>query len=310
MDPGVAGATRGGRIMASSVRRWLRWGVLLVSTAAIASPSDEPVADSEAQFQAFALEYLRHPDRLPDAGPGEDAGKIVDGDMQLGLETVWLKCRAAGGTRGACLPVLEAHFRSVLDLVQREDGDGDGSFAAVAPRLRLKLAPDAYLRAGIGDLLAAEFVPGVIRTVVIDAPESMTYVTREQLGSWDVTEATVWAEAERRSSGDSENVPAKSRNRRAEPVLMVALGDGYDAARILLPDVRARAADVLGEPFYAAVPHRDALIMWSRSHDASGGRRLRELIQRDYEQSPYALTPEVLQVTREGVAVLEDADAR
>ena len=48
--------------------------------------------------------------------------------------------------------------------------------------------------------------------------------------------------------------------------LTISAGDGYDAARLVLPEVRAELGKQLGYPFFAAVPNRDFCVAWSQDY--------------------------------------------
>lgn len=49
--------------------------------------------------------------------------------------------------------------------------------------------------------------------------------------------------------------------------------DGHDAVRILVPRIRQAAAPFPGDPFIAAVPNRDFLILWSSTNRSAYRRR-------------------------------------
>jgi uncharacterized protein YtpQ (UPF0354 family) len=81
-------------------------------------------------------------------------------------------------------------------------------------------------------------------------------------------------------------------------LLAIQTGDGYDAARLLLPAMRKLAVEQLGEPCYAALPNRDFLILWARSNPEEFQSMVRAQIRQDSESQPYPLTSTVFVVTR------------
>jgi uncharacterized protein YtpQ (UPF0354 family) len=69
--------------------------------------------------------------------------------------------------------------------------------------------------------------------------------------------------------------------------LTVGSDDSYDAVRLLSPQFRERAAERLGSPFYAAIPNRDFLIMWSTNASPAFMNKLREQVLQDSRDKPY-----------------------
>jgi hypothetical protein len=83
-----------------------------------------------------------------------------------------------------------------------------------------------------------------------------------------------------------------------EPFIGVELKDGHDAVRLLLSEVREFAAAKLGEPFFAGIPSRDFLILWStgcsnRFHDF-----VQEKIDDDFNSQAFPLTRGKFTATR------------
>jgi len=77
--------------------------------------------------------------------------------------------------------------------------------------------------------------------------------------------------------------------------------DGYDASRVLLPDLNEKLRDHLGSPFAAAIPNRDILLCFR--DDEATIAHLRPQIERDFAQMPHQITDEILLVTPDGIAV-------
>ncbi len=86
-----------------------------------------------------------------------------------------------------------------------------------------------------------------------------------------------------------------------QSLLAIQTGDGYVAARLLLPAMRKLAIEHLGEPCYAAVPNRDFLIMWSQSNAEEFQTLVRGQVRQDFESQSYPLTSTVFVVTEADV---------
>ena len=76
--------------------------------------------------------------------------------------------------------------------------------------------------------------------------------------------------------------------------------DGYDASRVLLPNLHEKLREHLGSPFCAAIPNRDILLCF-RNEDATV-ERLREQIEADHKRMPHGVTDRLLLVTPDGIA--------
>lgn len=73
---------------------------------------------------------------------------------------------------------------------------------------------------------------------------------------------------------------------------VIVMNDGYDAARLLVPQIRA---------FLAAIPNRDFLICWRHAASSQFQNFVRDKVANDVLQQPYPLTSEVLRVTRSSI---------
>lgn len=85
------------------------------------------------------------------------------------------------------------------------------------------------------------------------------------------------------------------------PLVSVRSGDGLDSARLLLPGLFETFAPRLGEPFLAAVPHRDVLLLAGRGDAAA----LRARAEDDFARAPHRISARLFAV---GLAGLLPAD--
>ncbi len=81
--------------------------------------------------------------------------------------------------------------------------------------------------------------------------------------------------------------------------LAISENDGYAAARILVPSVRTRIAELLGETFFIAFPNRDFLVAWSR--DYAYHLKFAARVKEDFESRNHPLSPDVFIGTAKGV---------
>ena len=87
-------------------------------------------------------------------------------------------------------------------------------------------------------------------------------------------------------------------------LIIVAAHDNFDASRLLHPGLHRLFSGPLGSPFYAGIPNRDTLVVFS-----GGSPKLRthvvSQVKRDYENSAYPITPQLFLVTDGGIALSE-----
>ena len=76
--------------------------------------------------------------------------------------------------------------------------------------------------------------------------------------------------------------------------------DGYDASRVLLPNLHEKLKEHLGSPFVAAIPNRDILLCFRNDEDTV--ERLREQIEADHRRMPHGVTEKLLLITPDGIA--------
>jgi uncharacterized protein YtpQ (UPF0354 family) len=73
-----------------------------------------------------------------------------------------------------------------------------------------------------------------------------------------------------------------------------ATDDNFAAARILLPQVQREFGNVLGEPFFVSLSHRDDCFCWSqRQSPERQQKHVREALDR-FLREEYSLTPDIL----------------
>jgi hypothetical protein len=290
-------------VSASTVRAALACAVLVLGAC---GKAPDGVLASDVAFRDFVLEVTTQ--RVPELplAPGKDARELTSGEAVLGLDNLRSRCEAGGATREACTPLVVEHFQSVAASLKQALDQPPQTWAGAEPRLRLQLVTEDYARTAPSGMAWRPWIPGVLRAIAVDGDKGFALISQQTTALWQVPDATIDAAAEAGLQQASADVGwAVS----GIPPTMIYLSqsDGYDAARLLLPSTRAKAADILGEPFFAAIPHRDFLVMWSTSADAEFQRKIRFNIRNDFEKRPYPLSPTVLRVTRETIEPVEEA---
>lgn len=285
--------------------------------AAPASPPHDTTAAVDPETQAKldfrdAVLAIVH-EELPDLEleTSVDPEILRHAEAELGLQNLRAKCRSLappGSTAGsaaaeveACRGVIREHFAAIAESLKAPAETTPLGLAEAGPRLRPQLAPAEYLDQAA--LVHEPFGEGLVVAYVLDSPANYRYVTADDLARWKVDVAEVRRRALANLAAASRDIPVQAT---APPDLMLAVevGDGYDATRLLLPDFRRFAASKLGETFYAAIPNRDALVMWSKTSSAEFQARLRAHIGSQFRGEPYGLTDRVFEVGPDGMRAL------
>jgi hypothetical protein len=219
------------------------------------------VGDARYDARAFAVRFTTDSDDLPIVLPLEAlfAGRVRG---RRGRRAQ-LEKFVAGSVRAPGLP---------------------GSWPQVRPLLRPVLR-GAVPATGISTPLCRPALPFLTEYVVIDQPDTMTYVAADQVTEWGVTAGEVFAAAHANLTGAVLQGVAR------EPTVVQFMddGDAYWTSHLLLDGWLARLAGQVGGEPVAFAPERGTLIV-----TAAGSSHLPGLFgpaELAYVTSPRALTP-------------------
>jgi hypothetical protein len=160
-----------------------------------------------------------------------------------------------------------------------------GDWATARPLIRPVLRGTTAMPAGVSAPLRRPALPFLAEYVVVDQPDTMTYVSAEQVTDWEVTADTVFAAARQNLSG------AVLQGVATEPTVVqfVDDGDAYWTSHLLVDGWLARLSDQVGGVPVAFAPERGTLII-----TADGNAHLPGLFARvesAYAASPRAISP-------------------
>jgi hypothetical protein len=136
-----------------------------------------------------------------------------------------------------------------------------------------------------GDPVRRPVLPFLYEFVVVDQPDTMTYVAAPQLVAWNVKPDEVFAAAHANLSG------AVLQGTAAEPVVVQFIdnGDAYWTSHLLLPDWLGRLAGQVGGAPVAFAPERGTLLVAADGSDHLAG--LFAKAEEVYAVSSRAITP-------------------
>lgn len=156
-------------------------------------------------------------------------------------------------------------------------------------------------RPGHKPVLRRSFVPMLIETVAIDAPQSMLHLDLERADTWGVGHAQIFQQA-REVLGSVPTEIAPYDPEAPFPLWHVSNDDSYESSRLLLPGWLASFADkVHGRPV-AVVPDR-AMLLVGGDGDVACLQRLLQTAERQYASSPRSISPAPYTVDDQGQVV-------
>lgn len=194
---------------------------------------------------------------------------------------------------------LEEVIESYVDVIL-EMGDPDrltdAGLQQVVDRILPLLKPRDYLKVTEGtkapDLVHRPYLAGLVTTYVIDMQHSMAYVNADHVARWgtEVEELHELALANlaARTGPDTYQVHRSG----AKTLCICQTLDGYDATRILLPDLMAEWADRVPGHLLLGIPNRDFLIGFS-DRDRGIVRQIAAQVRRDARQRDHGLTDQI-----------------
>jgi hypothetical protein len=268
-------------------------------------PAAGPAPPTQAEIERFrdaVVEVLRaeYPKRQFELAG--DPWIITSASTQLGLQNLYARCQQGAPGPAEQRSIIKAHFESVFAAEATLATQAPLPWEKARPLLRPQLVPAEYFETVHGPHTA--LCDGVVEAYVIDADSSYQVVTDEDVTRWKVSIEALEEAAIGNLEAGSSGMKLSSQDG-DDPFIIVALGDGYDAARILLPGFRRYAAQRLGEPFLAGIPNRDFLIAWSLGGSPEFQGRTRRAIVEDFSSQPHPLTQAVLRVTVTGITVVD-----
>lgn len=169
----------------------------------------------------------------------------------------------------------------------------------VKSRILPQIFPKEYLKEkNMKDNLVYKplnFSDDLLEGYVIDSERAFQYINKKHLAKWSKDKEAVREAAYDNLALLTKNTRLKAKfpkGRRAEgKFLTIQVSDGFAAARLLLPQVRAQIENKLGKPCFVAIPNRDLLIAWS--YDFSQKKKFQRNVIRQFHFKDHPLSPKV-----------------
>jgi hypothetical protein len=194
--------------------------------------------------------------------------------------------------------------RWAVELLRAGEGapDAVAGFEEVRERILPMVLPTNVEGAYAG-VVQEPLVEGLIIAFAIDHDRTISYLSKARFEEWNVSMETLRETAMNNLMARSEQIAAHAAQDESGQVNLILFQtmDGYDASRVLLPNLHDRLREHLGSPFVAGLPNRDILLCFR--DEAQTADRLQRQIQEDYKRMPHQITDKLLLITADGIAL-------
>ena len=231
--------------------------------------------------------------------PGRNSGEVFSRGHALALGNIFHLVRdLMPASRETLIIDWLSHFspaaEAKADAIAAASSDWSKAQTLLRPKL-IKALPIMVDR-----LIVRPFADDLVVSYVIDLGDTDLYVSKERFADWKVTEEDAHAHAVANLEAMSSGIAAAPRKDDKGAILNLRMSDGYDASRLILPGLRGRLLDSLGSPFYAGVPARDLLMVWSKG-DAKFQSTMADIVRDDAATMDHPVSVKVFVVDRDGV---------
>lgn len=248
------------------------------------------------QFVDQVVKYVHEKFPLVKISPGKEPFSMLVNGHLASMENVY---------RMAVLQPedMRHHIeRWVVELVRASEGTPDrgGSFEELRDRILPMIVADA--ERDRRTMVIEPMLEGLSVAYAIDSDRTIAYIPEAQFNDWAIDRETLHEAAIENLIKRSEAMSAHAAQDEEGKINLILFQtmDGYDASRVLLPNLHEKLREHLGSPFVAAIPNRDILLCFRNDDETVA--RLREQIEADHKRMPHGVTERLLLVTPDGIA--------
>ncbi|MCR9202028.1 MAG: hypothetical protein NXI04_25580 [Planctomycetaceae bacterium] len=183
--------------------------------------------------------------------------------------------------------------------------DTDVGWGSAAPFVRYCLEPSDYAT-GFAQTLHEFVTDSLVRIFVCTSPDGsrITWISHDMMVRWGVPESDVRAQADRNMSQLVQQTTLQVQAAGDVHLGMLAIDEvAFKASLLLAPGFRSLVEPEFGWPVLAVAPARDFVYVLS-SEQTDFVPRLGAVVMREYRESGYPITPEVLSIDENGITAI------
>jgi hypothetical protein len=194
--------------------------------------------------------------------------------------------------------------RWMVELLRAAEGtpDQSGRFDEVKDRILPMVLAARNTELRTSAMVTQPLVDDLVVAYALDSDRTISYIPQGHFEGWGMTVDELHEQALRNLTARSERInahAAQDEDGRINLILFQTM-DGYDASRVLLPNLHERLREHLGSPFVAGIPNRDILLCFRDDEETVA--RLQAQIAEDFRQMPHQVTDRLLLITPDGIA--------
>ncbi len=261
--------------------------------------------DDELLMRQVANEVLaqlqeRHPEQEFDF---DEKGRIAGKNRAVFLSNIFREVLASPKRKDELIRHYVDHLALSADAPL-----GTETWEEVQPHVVPVLKPKAYIvpDSPTEHVLTQEWLADVLICYVIKNEKFFRFITGWDVRRWGTTDEALHAlaiENLRKLSWPKQMEGARQKD--GGRIIIVETGDSIASSRLLHPDLHQLFSRPLGSPFWAGIPDRDTLVVYSDRRSLKN--RIARKLKKDCDSSAYPITPRPFLVTRDGVAAGPDA---
>lgn len=225
--------------------------------------------------------------------PEQTPDVIIERGTQFGLQNLKAKFEQSDRSQKTLEKLVADHFSLVL-----QDEPAVPDFAVAQRKLKPQLMPLEYAKQA--PIITLPFGQTLAIGIVLDSEKGYSYLRREDALRWKKSDKELLDVAIANLDEASRKMPMQAADGDEAKWVAIETKDGFDAARVLVPNLRRFISSRLGSPFRFAVPNRDFLICWNTEASARFSEFTNSKVRKDFEVQPYPLSPHVFEIADDG----------
>lgn len=252
--------------------------------------------DEQRALQARVLSVLLelHPDK--NFSKADDPLIVNQDDQKFGLTNIRANFLLSSGSDSDLREIVSKHFENVFSGLGQIEKD-ELAWEKAKPLLMPQLMPKEFLE----NISLVSFPMGeqILLGFVIDSEKAYRYVSKGDVERWGINEDEIYSVSIDNLKDRSNGIAADAYPG-PDGLVVVNTMDGFDAVRIMLPELRESFSAIISVPFYFGIPNRDFLICWTKNENDDFQGKMRSQISQDFDERPYPLSRNVFEALENG----------